>query len=130
MPSRRRIDLTLPAPPSVNNARGTDPRTGGVYLKKHYQAWIRAAGTSILAARPKLASKGLGPTHYGVRVRWAEGDAADIDNRIKALLDLLHQMGVTPDDRYARHLSVGYSPAVPAGYCQVRVWEIQRCSPA
>lgn len=117
-----RIELDLPSPPTINHAYGRGAEGGKLYRASHYKAWIKTAGLEIMVQRPKMEVKGIGSGRYGIRIRWPEGDEADIDNRIKALLDFLVLMRVTPDDRFARHLSVGYSPDAQAGRCLVRVW--------
>ncbi len=119
-----RIDLDLPIPPSVNktHAKASD---GQVYRRAHYRAWIKAAGLEIIAVRSKLPVKGLRTGPYGLRVRWHPHMLGDCSNRIKALEDFLVLMRITPDDRYERHLSVGYSAAVPGPQrCLVRVWSL------
>lgn len=136
-----RIELTLPLPPSVNkmHGKGTARRrtallNGGaviavegstvVYRREHYRAWIKEAGLEIIAARPALSGRGLPSRPYGVRIRWAEDARFDCDNGVKALLDLLVTMRITPDDRNCRHISVGFAATVPDGRCRVRVWSM------
>lgn len=118
---RARIDLTLPLPPSVNRMLGkaTD---GHVFRRAHYQRWRKTAGLEFIAVKQSLPTKGLRSGPYGVRVRWPERMDGDVDNRLKALLDFMVWMRITPDDRAARHLSVGFSPVPAPGTCIVRVW--------
>lgn len=119
-----RIDMVLTLPPSFNRAYDVDA-AGGRYLKKHYREWKKAAGQEVMAARAKARCRALGTGRYGIRIRWPEEDIADIDNRIKALLDLLRWTGTTPDDKWCRHMSVGFTHQIKAPQFMVRVWRLQ-----
>lgn len=116
------IDLNLPLPPSVNRLHaGTG---AGKHRQKHYREWLRDAGWEIMSARPKMPVKALPQRLYRIRARWPQYDAADADNRLKALLDLLAGLRVTPDDKLLDGGTFGRSPLVPHGRCLVRVWSI------
>ena len=121
-----RIDLDLPLPPSVNGLFADGGRCGGGRIKsRRYKAWLKQAGLEIIAARPALSGRGLVSRPYGARVRWPSAARFDCDNGIKALLDLLVTMRITPDDGLCRHLSVGYCLSLPPGRCAVRVWTLR-----
>lgn len=117
------IDLNLPLPPSVNALHAG---TGAAkHRQKHYREWLRDAGWEIMSARPKMPIKALPPRClYRIRARWPQYDSADADNRLKALVDLLVGLRVTPDDKLLDGGSFGRSPLVPPGRCLVRVWSI------
>lgn len=118
-----RIALMLPLPPSVNGLHtGT-----GLSKRRHpnYNAWLQEAGWRINELRLRLAVRALPDAQpYRARMRWPRADGADADNRVKALLDLLVAMRVTPDDRWLEGGSFGRSDSVPPGLCSVVVWSI------
>ena len=91
------ITLTLPIPPSVN---GLWVRTnGGVSKSVQYNAWLQEAGWRINEQRK--GQKWLpGGVWYWTDIRLPHSHLGDSDNRIKAVHDLLHSMGVTPDDKW------------------------------
>lgn len=117
-----RITLDLPLPPVVNHMYGRN--RDGVFTRSHVKRWKKQAGTEILIQITTASVKSLGCGRYGVRIRWPEDDPADVDGRLKAMLDLLVWMRLTPDDRFCRHLSVGFTPTLAAPRCAVRLWSM------
>lgn len=117
------ISLILPLPVSTNRLH-----VGSGKSKRRtedYSAWREAAGWEIAALRPRLAVRALpAGCWWRSRLRWPLNDAADADNRIKALHDLLVAMGMVPDDRRLFGGSYGRSALVPPGKCSVRVWSL------
>lgn len=127
---RRTMRFDLPVPPSTNKLTATvskKAKHGDHMVMKRVpsqslESWKKTAGQEILLQRAGLAKKALPSNQpYVTRIRVAAGDAADISNRIKALEDLLVDMGITPDDRFQLHLSIGRSGAVPSGRLHVTV---------
>src|SRR4029077_20780398 len=91
--------LTLPVPPSINNAFAN---TGdGRVIARHYASWRRAAGWTMQTAQAPRVS---GP--FVVDLDFWRGMAGDLDNRVKPLLDLLVAHAVTDDDRACDELHV------------------------
>ena len=86
---------------------------------RQYQDWKELAGKEILAQRPRLQCRSLPVQPYDVQIRIAVSDRGDIDNRAKALLDLLHEMRLTPDDGLLYDLRITRSPEVPIGVVHV-----------
>ncbi len=84
-----------------------------------YTDWIATAGGEILAQRPKMPIKALPSGPYAVTVEIPETDPGDIDNRMKAVLDLLVRMQITPDDRWLWVQGSRRSRTIPSG--QIRV---------
>lgn len=117
------ISLSLPLPTSTNRLHVGSGKASR--RTEDYVAWRVEAGWEINRQRPRLAVKAL-PARcwWRSRVRWPLDDAADADNRIKALHDLLVTMGIVPDDRLLHGGSYGRSALVPPGKCSVRVWSI------
>lgn len=110
--------LTLPLPPSVNRLY----QGGGKNKRKTPQcaAWFEEAGWRMNEARAKAGYKPLtAETWYWTDVRMPENHLGDSDNRLKALHDLLHQMGATPDDRWLMGGTYMRCPDVVAGTCVV-----------
>lgn len=52
-------------------------------------------------------------------------DDIDLDNHLKAPLDLLHYMRVTPDDHWLYSLVVARDPGMEDGMSQVAVWSLE-----
>jgi len=116
----RSIRLILPLPPSVNHLY----RHGGAGSRKLTDraiAWYAAARAEILAQQAARGRATLGAGPYAVRIRLPLRDRADIDNRVKAVLDVLHQSGLTPDDAYCHLLSIGRSCHAPSDHVVVHV---------
>lgn len=86
--------LTLPVPPSMNNAFINVRGVGRVKSKK-YKLWQQAAGWA-LQAQPH--AKIPGKVRIRIQVRRPSANS-DIDNRVKPLLDLLVLHRVIDDDR-------------------------------
>lgn len=91
--------ITMPLPPSVNNlwiGMGHGRRKHPTYV-----AWLDEAGWRINQARAGGRCRNLPPdTWYWTDIRLPHTHLGDSDNRLKAVHDLLHGMGVTPDDKW------------------------------
>ena len=96
----------------------------GMKRNKEYNAWRRVAMQEILAQRPALAVKTLGPGWYNLSLRLAMQDPAGIDNREKSVADVLVAMGATPDDRWMHSKDTQRSKEVPLGKCVVTVSQV------
>lgn len=117
------IALTLSLPPSTNRLHGGVDRVR--YRKPGYDRWLATAGWEIAAQRPALPVKALADGRWWrSRIRLPLADAADADNRVKALHDLLVSMRVVPDDKWLHGFNCGRSDLCPPGKCLVRVWSI------
>ena len=92
--------IRLPVPPSVNalfrNAAGK-----GRVKTGQYKAWLMEAGLKLKLQRPIPV---LG--RYTLLIRIPQSLQGDIDNRIKAVSDLLVTHEVVEDDRYAWRVTV------------------------
>ncbi|MEK6591517.1 MAG: RusA family crossover junction endodeoxyribonuclease [Pseudomonadota bacterium] len=90
---RRAAFFTLPMPPSANNMFINTGR--GRARSEAYNAWINEAGWELRRQRvPKLK----GRVRVNIRLERPSVGKADVDNRIKPVLDLLQTMGVLTDD--------------------------------
>lgn len=112
------IRLIITKPTSTNDLYHRD-RSGRVRQSKQYADWKDMAGRQILAQRPKLRCRSLPLAPYAVEMLISVGDRGDIDNRAKALLDLLHQMQITPDDSLLWDFRVSRAGHVPDNSVQV-----------
>lgn len=116
--------LTLPLPPSTNNlfatvwrkSKKTGKRVPLRIAAKKYAAWKDAAGWTLKTQeRWRLG----GPVNVAIYLPLKM--AGDIDNRVKAILDLLVKFDWIDDDKNVRSLSVARSEAVSATDCRVYV---------
>lgn len=105
-PSLSPITLTLPTPPSVNklfrNVRGV-----GRVKSRAYKDWIGHAGWVLRSQRPGRIS---GRVVIVLSVEQA-GPMSDIDNRVKALFDLLVAHSVIDDDRFVVGFCIAWAPS-------------------
>jgi Holliday junction resolvase RusA-like endonuclease len=103
------IAFSLPAPPSTNALFSTIPTLNGTkrVKTKVYRAWLSEAGWQVPpAARGKI----LG--HFKLALtfdRINAGRRVDLDNRIKAVADLLTAMRVITDDSLNEGMTVDWS---------------------
>ena len=102
------VTLTLPLPPSVNMAWTNVPGKGRVRTPE-YRRWHKLAFDELTLQRP-----GKIPGRFAIVINVGRiKRRADVDNRSKALLDLLSGV-VTEDDAMCERLSIGWSDDVPA----------------
>lgn len=97
--------LTLPAPPSANNLFSTT-KSGRRVKSKHYDFWTSEAGWRLKAQHPV---KVPGKVVILIAVE-RSSDLADIDNRIKPILDLLVAHKVIDDDSNVVAVAAAWSP--------------------
>jgi hypothetical protein len=110
--------LSLPMPPSVNGlyvGMGKARRRAPVYA-----AWHDEAGWRINEERAAGRFTPLKANcWYWTDVRLPLNHIGDSDNRLKALHDLLHTMGATPDDQWLIGGTYMRCADVPSGTCVV-----------
>lgn len=100
------VHLTMPMPPSVNNAF-INRRAGGRAKSPRAKDWESHALWYVKAQRPPLLT---GPVIvvFGFE---RTSMTADADNRLKLALDLLVTAGVLGDDRNVVGLAASWMPA-------------------
>jgi Holliday junction resolvase RusA-like endonuclease len=86
--------FVLPWPPSSNNLF-LNVRGRGRVLTKEYREWREEAGWTLAAQRARKLTQ---PVTVAVELNPPSKHAFDLDNRAKALMDLLVLHGVIPDD--------------------------------
>jgi Holliday junction resolvase RusA-like endonuclease len=110
--------LTLPNPPSVNKMYADGPSRR--VKSAAYKDWLLEAGWRLRAQNPK--------PHKGqvLMVIGAErhSEAADIDNRVKALFDLLVAHEVIADDRHVTGFAIAWLPP-SNGLVHVAIMDVQ-----
>ena len=99
------VTLTLPTPPSVNNCFRNLPGKGRV-KSADYIDWIGHAGWTLREQKPGRVG---GYVVVSIAVE-RESATADLDNRIKAILDLIVKHDVIDDDRFVVGLCAAWSP--------------------
>lgn len=100
------VSLILPAPPSANALFQNKPGKGRARTKL-YDDWLGHAGWRLREQRPASL---LGPVLVIVGIERTSRQA-DIDNRIKATLDLLVSHKVMQDDKFVAGLAIAWNPA-------------------
>ena len=120
---KKRVKLTIPWPPSINNYYGHN-KYGGTYLKPHVRTYLEYV--------PWLIKKQADGTKFDKRAEitktWCPPDKRrrDEDDHLKALNDSLTKSGVIKDDSY-RELKYGASdwiaPQKP-GHVKITLEEI------
>ncbi|WP_050578473.1 RusA family crossover junction endodeoxyribonuclease [Rhizobium leguminosarum] len=95
----RVVSFELPMPPSVNKMYSNLPGKGRVKTKEARQ-WAFEAGWMLIAQRNRLGSHMcfLGPVEVHVAAYRPASKRRDLDNILKALLDLLTSTKTIDDD--------------------------------
>lgn len=97
-------EFTLPLPPSTNNLFRNVNGKGRVKTDD-YKAWQEAAGWALKAQRPTPIA---GPVSISISI-YRASKASDLDNRIKAVLDLIVEHSVIDDDRNVQEIFARWS---------------------
>jgi Holliday junction resolvase RusA-like endonuclease len=97
--------LTLPAPPSANTLFKNVPGKGRVRTPL-YDTWLANAGWKLRLQNPETVH---GPVLIIIGIERTSA-MADIDNRVKATLDLLVKHKVIDDDRHVAGIAIAWNP--------------------
>lgn len=105
----------LPTPPSVNALwRVTGKR---VYKSKKYRDWISEVALSLeMEPRPEIDY----PFNIEMIVGRPSKRRMDIDNRAKAVMDVLEHCKIITDDCLANRITMMWSNDIDG--CQVTIW--------
>lgn len=123
IPIETAIRFVVPTPTSTNRLHSVGK--GRKYASDDYVAWRTEAGREILAQRAKMSPKRLpDAAPYGFALGMNVDERGDIDNRVKASLDLLHTMSIVPDDRLCRLQVACISSTAPRGWVSLLVWRL------
>lgn len=110
---REVVTIDLPVPPSLNNIFIS---VGNRRVKSpDYLAWIAEAGWRLSAQRP-----GRVAGTFEARLELPARTLGDIDNRYKAVGDLLVKHGVTEDDSRKQRLVIERSTDVTEARVTIR----------
>ena len=95
--------IRLPVPPSTNALFVTFNNRHGIERAKtkEYKAWIEAAGWALNAQRPQPI-KG----RIYIKISVPRNNRRDLDNHLKAILDLLVGHSLIEDDRKVDDLRI------------------------
>ena len=108
--------LTIPAPPSVNKLFKNLPGRGRAKTKD-YKSWLAEAGWMV---REQMVDAVPGRVVVTISVE-RDNLLADIDNRCKAVLDLLVECKVIEDDRWVVGLAACWAPRGNARVPRARI---------
>lgn len=114
------LTLTLPMPPSANNAFAN--RKGGGFGRvksKAYKEWIKSADGYYLLQKMGRMKPITGKYH--VTLFMPEDLRGDEDGRVKLAIDWLVKRGLTPDDKHMRGHEVKRDPELHG-----HIWMIVR----
>jgi Holliday junction resolvase RusA-like endonuclease len=111
--------IYLPTPPSLNNIFVTNKKTGGRFASKKYADWKIEAGWEIQGQKINQFN---GLVEISILIKEPKRKS-DIDNKIKAVLDLLveHKIIKSDDNTTVRKVSAAWGGHAP---CLVTVEEI------
>lgn len=112
--------FTMPMPPSVNQLFKNLPGKGRVKTDKYFD-WRAFAVTAIRRQQP-AAITGRVVILFGVE---RLSLSADIDNRIKAMLDAMCEARVIADDKFVTAFAISWLPAAN-GLAHVQVLPVGR----
>lgn len=105
----RSVVLEVPMPPSLNRLWriGKNRATGKRFLMRSpaYEKWLLEAGWEIQRQKKGLPVRSISGL-YSLTIEVGLGQNADLDNRIKAISDLLQAQDIIQNDRLCRKLVV------------------------
>ena len=107
------LHIKLPLPPSVNALYKNAGKRGRVATPE-YDAWRMHAGL-IAKKHHKDAIEG----EYVLYLAVPKKMRGDCSNRIKAVEDLLVNLGLTSDDRFNQGVAAWRHESVEPGFCEV-----------
>lgn len=97
-------------PPSTNHLwRHT--KGGKTYRTSEYMTWLNGEGWRVKAQMPGQP-RFTGPVYLTIAMRRRRANS-DIDNRLKALLDLLAHVGVIDNDKHVYGINAFWSAHLP-----------------
>ena len=101
------ITLILPMPPSVNACYANRPGFGRVKTAA-YRNWLKEAGWEVVRQAPGLRPI-IGDVSVDMVFERRRDRRSDLDNRCKALLDLLTKQRAWIDDSQVVELRMAYA---------------------
>lgn len=117
------FEITLPLPPSTNALFAS---VGRRRIKtRQYRDWLSRCATVVRTAE-------ILPVRdwYDLRVSVPIGIRGDIDNRVKAINDLIVSVGLVADDKFQNSVFVTRDPHAQPGNCVINVARHEKQSAA
>ena len=118
-----RLDFDIPLPVS-NNRLQRSTASGRRFNTSQYAEWKEEAGKDILAQRAMLSMRRRIEGHYGFMIVMNPGVRIDLNNALKASIDLMHWMNITDDDSMNRIGIYGVNPQIDPRRALVSVWPV------
>jgi Holliday junction resolvase RusA-like endonuclease len=121
MPEVKETAVEITSPPSANKLwrMGKNRKTGAsiMHKSKEYSDWLATAQVELLIQRPESI---MGEVEVFISI-WRHHALADLDNRIKPILDVL-QGSVFENDKQVMRVTATWAPVKlsPACYVVVR----------
>ena len=112
------LTIRLPLPPSVNNMFGVARTTGRRFKSRTYKRWCEDADFELVRQR---ANKVRLPGKYSIIIGCPQGMRGDVDNRVKAILDLFVRWGITDDDKHCRRMVAEKVAGIERDTCIVTI---------
>ncbi len=106
--------LMLPFPVSTNNLFAGKTKR---FPSKSYQAWRAEAGAALAAQRPLPSFNE--PVEVTLSIGRPDKRKRDLDNLLKAPLDILTEFGILADDQLVHRLSASWDADVVG--CRVEI---------
>lgn len=110
------IAFSIPLPPSANRIWRGGRNGGRPYLSAPYTHWKHEAGAMMKAMRLEKVEGA-----FDAEIILPEAMRGDVDNRVKPILDLCKEIGVTDDDKHCRSVLVRRAASAPDGTCTVMI---------
>lgn len=110
--------LTLPTPPSVNNAYANVPGRGRVPSAR-LRSWRNVAGWDL---KTQHITPVPGKVQLVIEVERQGNRRTDISNRVKCVEDLLVELKVIEDDRHVERVIAEWSDTIKGCRVTVAPW--------
>lgn len=104
------LTLDLPMPPSANKIWRFVPGMAHPLKSKLYRQWLDEAGNEMMAQRRGR----FVPGDFAIDIAQSKGRRRDLDNGIKAILDLVKGV-VTEDDSRCVRITTYWAEELPSG---------------
>lgn len=118
-----RLDFNIPLPVS-NNRLQRSTASGRRFNTAKYSEWKDEAGKDIMAQRAMLSMRRRVSGYYGFMIVMNPSVKIDLNNALKASIDLMHRMNITDDDSMNRIGLYGANPQIDPRRALVSVWPV------
>lgn len=108
--------IQMPIPPSVNSLWRISGRR--MYRSKKYMEWIADCTAHIKYIKQPMIDY---PFDIEIVVGRPSKRRMDIDNRAKAVMDILEHLSIFKDDCLANKITMQWSNQIK--HCEVKIWK-------